>query len=395
VEDDEIATSLLHISSTLNMLGRFDEGRPYAEQALELQEAALGPRHPRVAASLMNLGGFAMMEKKRAEALERYERALSIVQEQAPDDPGASFGLLLNISSLHRHEGHPQQAADTLRLFLDIVERAPNPEAVDPSRVAWVHGEIAMLERRYEDALVQYERAALGEEVQRYEETRGLLGVAMALYHLGRLEESVSVHRRVLGLLEPRPGTVPDIIDINDRVATLQSLAQTLAALGDHEAALQELRLARELVVALPDPAESAVIDAELGAQLDALGRSNEALPSLREAVRTLETASVVDPESVVEGLVALGEAELATGDQSAAREHAERAVSRVEGHEGEPLPSAARAWFLLARSLGTSSDERARARSLARRAQEQWATEGMRSRRDLERVQAWLAAER
>lgn len=394
-EDDELASSLLSISSTLGMLGRFDEARRHAEQALELREAALGPRHPRVAANLMALGGLAFMEKKRVEALARHEQALAIVQEHSPDDPAASFGVLLNISSIHRHDGHPQLAADALRLFLDIAGRAPEAEAVDPARVAWVRGEIAMLERRYDEALVQYERAAVSEGVQRYEETRGLLGVAMALYQLGRLEESVSVHRRVLGLLEPRPGTTGDLIDINDRIATLQSLARTLDAMGDHEAALAELRLARELVAALPDPTETAVIEVELGAQLDALGRSDEALPSLRQAVRTLEAAAGVDTELVVEGLVALGEAELSTGDRVAALEHAERAVSRVEGHEGEPLPSAARAWFLLARTLEASPDERARARSLARRAQEQWATEGARSRRDLERVQAWLAAER
>jgi eukaryotic-like serine/threonine-protein kinase len=275
--DDEIATSLLAVSSTLGLLGRFDEGRRHAEQALELREAALGPRHPRVAASLMALGGLAFMEKKRVEALERYERALSIVQEHSPDDPVASFGVLLNISAVHRHDDDPQLAADVLRLFLDAVERAPEPEAVDPARVAWVRGEIAMLEQRYEEALVQYERAALGEEVQRYEETRGLLGVAIALYHLGRLEESVSVHRRVLELLEPKPGRQADLIDLHDRVVTLRTLARTLAALGEHEAALQELRLARTLAVALPHPTEAAEIDAELGAELVALGRSAEA----------------------------------------------------------------------------------------------------------------------
>ena len=113
------------------------------------------------------------------------------------------------------------------------------------------------------------------------------------------------------------------------------------------------------------------MIDAHLASQLVALGRSDEALPLLQTAAPKLETSPTAEPEWAVGGLVALAEAELATGDSASALAHARRAVTRAEAWEGEPLASTPRAWFVLARALGASGIEPERARSLARRARD------------------------
>ncbi|MCX4241147.1 serine/threonine-protein kinase [Paraliomyxa miuraensis] len=387
------ARSSFELGTCLALLGRFAEGRPYLDQALASWRDELGPKHPQVARALTNLGLMLMAESSDAEALDAFEQAFGILRESAPNDPEASWSTLLNLSSIHRLRGDSSQATRPLYDYLELVERSPEP--VDPSRVDWVHGEIAMLEQRYEDAVVLLERAALGDGVQRYEKTRGLMNVATALDQLGRPDEAIAAHRRAVEALEPRPGSTLDSIDRNDWLLEVHSLAYALSTRGDHETALGELRRARERLDG-HDPVGMATLELRIGTELDALGRQGEAVHALRASVRTLEAEPGASPVVVVDALWSLARAELAVGERTAALEHAEAAARRTEtlGEQARAYFEP-RGWFLLARCLGDSREQQQRARELATRARDRFVEQGEAARAELDEIQAWLERRR
>jgi serine/threonine protein kinase/tetratricopeptide (TPR) repeat protein len=88
--------------------GHYGEAREHHEQALHLRRDAFGPQHPRVAASLQNLGFLADIEGDLEQAREFYERALSITEvARGPEHPDVASALMAlghNANSLGKYE---------------------------------------------------------------------------------------------------------------------------------------------------------------------------------------------------------------------------------------------------------------------------------------------------
>ncbi|HEY0132606.1 MAG TPA: tetratricopeptide repeat protein, partial [Nannocystis sp.] len=78
VDKFHLAPILNNLGRSLRQLGRHEEARRMHERALALQEAALGPSHANVAASLLGLGELALARGEPALALPLLERALTL-----------------------------------------------------------------------------------------------------------------------------------------------------------------------------------------------------------------------------------------------------------------------------------------------------------------------------
>ena len=106
------------VASSLNNLGLlYQEQEQYAkalaflQRALVIREQALGLTHPDVAYTLEALGGLYQNQgpKQYVRALPRYQRAVAIMEQALPDHPDTAT-CLMNLASLLRSMGRPNQA---------------------------------------------------------------------------------------------------------------------------------------------------------------------------------------------------------------------------------------------------------------------------------------------
>ncbi|MFY0574056.1 tetratricopeptide repeat protein [Cystobacter fuscus] len=84
-------------------MGRHAEARAHYERALAIQQKALRPGHPAIAASLTHLGELLVRMKRGAEALPLLERALTL----SPEPSRAELRALLE----RAREGTPGNKA--------------------------------------------------------------------------------------------------------------------------------------------------------------------------------------------------------------------------------------------------------------------------------------------
>jgi tetratricopeptide (TPR) repeat protein len=398
----EQAISHFHIGSTLGLLGRGAEGRVHLEEALRIQEQTLGPRHPHVAVTLTNLGVFLFYEGDYDEALATLEESLEIAEEAYPDSTAVGWITLLNICMIHVREHRLAEAAQVLRRYLDVYQRSREAVDIDPVHVEAISCEIAMYEGEHERALPRCERAVeLQEAVLASGEAmsaeamgiRPLVTLGNVLSRLGRLDEALAAHRRALELSQQAPhATRGHRLNIHqeDAVAAHQ-LARVLVMMGRDAEALPMFERARAdyLEDMSAEHPQALALEVDIGTTLLALARGEEARSRLRAAVQLLEPRS---GRGLVHALTALAVAELDGGQEAAAREHAERALTLTDALPTAAPELAARARFAWARALGSSRREQAQAVALARQAAQALAEQGEASRRELEEVRAWLA---
>ena len=106
-----MSTSLLNLGSCLSTLGKYEEAKPYLEEAIELSREL---NHTRaLAAALGNLGGILTEEERHEEALRLYQQGLEIHRQT-----GYRIGLALaldNVGTAHFYMGNDREALHTLR----------------------------------------------------------------------------------------------------------------------------------------------------------------------------------------------------------------------------------------------------------------------------------------
>src|SRR5262249_19732476 len=125
-EMNEIA-ALNQKAVELYQAGNYAEAISLVQRALGLQEQALGPTHPAVAAALMGLGGCVYAAGDFAGARLLYERALKI-QEQAlgPTHPTVA-AYLMPLAGLLQATGDSAGARPLFERALKIQEQALGP----------------------------------------------------------------------------------------------------------------------------------------------------------------------------------------------------------------------------------------------------------------------------
>lgn len=111
-------------AALLQLEGEHEEAEAGYRRALELRIEALGPRHPRVAGSLTNIGSALGEQNELAAAAEAHERALRMYEDllgpQHPDVPVALNGLAV----IRGKQGRLDEAAALIRRGLQVLENS-------------------------------------------------------------------------------------------------------------------------------------------------------------------------------------------------------------------------------------------------------------------------------
>src|SRR5437867_7401181 len=135
------------------------ETRRLAERALSIKETVLGPDHPEVAKSLMNLGILVRKEGDFGEAQRLLERSLEIREKTlGPRDPETAASLD-EIADVLQTTGKYERARGLYERALAIQEGSPGPESPEVARTLNSMAIMLMDLGEYEDAKSRFERA--------------------------------------------------------------------------------------------------------------------------------------------------------------------------------------------------------------------------------------------
>ncbi|MBI5716268.1 MAG: tetratricopeptide repeat protein [Burkholderiales bacterium] len=292
--------------------GAADQMRAKAlfEQALAIQQKALGPTHPTLAVTLNNLAGVLEDLKRAREALPLHERALAL-RERGFGARHPSVALSLNnLAALHDTLGQPARALPLYRRALAILQPAAGAASTQPVLLAAVHTRLA---RWYQSN--ERNGAAAGRPARD--------GTDIAIFHLkqavnlsqglragaGSLDaaaqasllRSVEQRYRRLAELLVRRGRLPEaeqvlaLLKQQERREFVRGDAQDAGSLD----ARAELSAAeRELAASLAANAESL---SRAQAELEALGETNEANAPRRAQV----LARIQADSEALDGLLA------------------------------------------------------------------------------------------
>ena len=206
----------MNLANALTALGE-------TEEAIRHYRALLGA-NPNDAGLLANLGHALHLSGRHEEAIQSFERALAL----QPRHPIAHH----NLGKARQAQGdYPGAAASFERAV------AANPRLYE----AWLDLGFCQLERQ---ALAAAETAFRQASMLRKEAVEPLLGYALAVSYLGRNEDALAACRQALAIDPDHPGA-------------LSRLAWLLERKGDHEEALDSIRLLRERGSLTPVAAET------------------------------------------------------------------------------------------------------------------------------------------
>lgn len=322
----------------------FESAEMYQRQALDSLPAGISPFvHAPYVLSLANT----------VRALGRHEEALSLYRQ-------AEGELLAEVG-----EEHPILADIRFDLATFLVDRGEFDRALelmtatrrvyeltlgsDHPRVGMVYLELAGIERDRGMLGLAYEHALRAEAIYETAHAPDDFRLARVHQHLGalafrqgRYDEAVTFYRRALDIQSKH--LAPDAHDIG---FTHANLAEAYVRLGRHDEALTAVASAADILSDYADPSIHAFLDSQRGQALLAKGRHAEAVTAL------------------------------------------ERAVAHFGDGASRPAESADAFWAL-ARAVDRRGD-RDRARALARRARELYATQGESSRATLVTIEHWL----
>jgi tetratricopeptide (TPR) repeat protein len=154
----ELAYCLTGLGNALMSQGETEEGRVYLERALAVDEQELGPDHPDVEMDLFNVGDVARSDGRYEDARGLYARALAIGERADPKATmvaithGALAGALMRLGRLDEARGHVESG-------LAIAQAIDGFEKSRIADLLSVRGIVARLEKRYDDAQRDFERA--------------------------------------------------------------------------------------------------------------------------------------------------------------------------------------------------------------------------------------------
>jgi serine/threonine-protein kinase len=115
------ATVRATVGATFRDLGRYDEARPLLEKALATRRRVLGPHHPDVATSLLDLGELLQQKGELAPAEALGREALAIMRGAFGPDSLEAANALSEVATILRKKGDYDQAEADLREALDIL----------------------------------------------------------------------------------------------------------------------------------------------------------------------------------------------------------------------------------------------------------------------------------
>jgi serine/threonine-protein kinase len=298
VLDPGVATSLNNLAWVLRRKGEYARAEALHLQALAIQERLLGPEHPDVAETLMDLGFLYPYVARLDDSEAAYRRALAIRRANLGDDPRVAESLV-SLASVRRRQGYWDDAERYFREALELQKRIYGSE----------HEEVAATMIHLGDILWNHEeRYAAAESVYR---------------------EALGIQTRRLGDKHPK------------LIHGLNSLASVVSEQGDHVAAESLFRrsLAIHSDVFGPDYPGVAGSLSDVAREVAARGRYAEAEALERESYATWERAMGPDHPVISGAMVDLADVLIQQGKLAEAEELYRGALARRRvQYPGHPL---------------------------------------------------------
>ncbi|MBK8239957.1 MAG: serine/threonine protein kinase [Deltaproteobacteria bacterium] len=371
------------------------------------------------------------------DAIASYRRAFAAAL--AADDPRRASELATNLTHEVGFVKADRGGGETwLALGRALVRRSGG----DPERAAQLdsaEGSVLVAAGSFEAALVAHGRALTywsAHAPDGLEVARVLDDIGAALVRLGRYDEAIVNHRRAIAIRtahygEQHPIVADSLRELGSALSlagkldlAVEPLTQALAATrtsrgprsiavatllddlgriarrsGDLELALQRHREALSIwEERLGDPHPDLAISLlNVGYTLVAAGRPSEAVPIDERALAMFEATVGGQHPMIVYAGNALGMSRLAAGDAEGARMALEQALALQGKVEVDPTLFGD-TLFALAKArwrLATDARARADARALGEQARALYGTDAAQWQREIDEIDAWLAAPR
>ena len=228
-EADDLSKTVVELYTT----GKYESAIPLARQALEMQEKALGPDHPDVAAALNNLASLYRYNGQAALAESLYRRALDIDEKALGPDHAEVARDLSNLASLYDSEKRYADAEPLYKWALATDEKALGPDhpdvATDLNNLAGLYES----QSRYAEAQPLRERLLAIREKALGPDHPGvatdLNSLASVYVRQGRYAEAESSYKRALAIQEKAHGLDPPEV-----AATLSNLGSLYESQSRH-----------------------------------------------------------------------------------------------------------------------------------------------------------------
>jgi len=291
IKSKEAARFLNQVAYYLHERAQHREAEPLMRRALEIDEEALGPKHPKVAIRLNNLALLLKDTNRIEEAEPLYRRALEIDEEAlGPKHPDVAIDLN-NLAQLLKDTNRLEEAEPLYRRALEIDEEAYGPEHPD---VAIGLNNLAQLLKdtnRLEEAeplmrrALEIDEEALGPKHPKV--AIDLNNLAQLLKDTNRLEEAEPLMRRALEIDEEALG--PKHPKVAIRLNNLAGLLQDTNRLEEAEPLMRRaLEIDQEALG--PNHPKVAIRLNNLAGLLKDTNRLEEAEPLMRRSVEILRT---------------------------------------------------------------------------------------------------------
>jgi tetratricopeptide (TPR) repeat protein len=189
--------------------GDYSAAAPLFERALAIQERALSPDHPTLAATLNNLANLRKAQKNYLAARQLLQRALAIRERTlGPEHPDVAWSVG-DLGVLMREQGDYTGAEGQFRRALAIFERTDQQDGV-----AWTLNDLGLLNQRRGDAATAesyYQRAIETFESKVSKSHPDLAefldNYAALLRQTGRASEAEPLAKRAASIRDGQPAT--------------------------------------------------------------------------------------------------------------------------------------------------------------------------------------------
>lgn len=291
-QSDRVATVLSEQAINLATMRKAEQALPLAQEALDIRSKLYGTRHKLVAQSLCDVADQLMeLPARQAEAEPLFERA------QALFAATGTASTLEAASCQARRGGFAVVRQDYPAAILHLKQAAAQFERLSPLPAETLGGALTNLTIAQSEAGLPREAISSGERalslLRSVSPTHPSLGnthtaLASAFRACGRLDAAEHHMRAALAMARQVRGI--DAIDIAGHLANLASLYEQQGALELAEAAYAEAR-AMQGKSAVAQVSDRALLLAGHGILLRRLGRTQESVDELKEALKLLEQA--------------------------------------------------------------------------------------------------------
>ncbi|MEM9452768.1 MAG: serine/threonine-protein kinase [Myxococcota bacterium] len=349
-------------------LGDLPRAERMLQEALEIKRAALGPEHPEVAFSLVNMGHLLADRGSFTAATETLERAGTLIEAALGPRHPMRATVALKRSYIFIERGRFDDAEREL-VQAEALKRPGRDRKLrfeigaKRARIAWEQRRWSEAQRRSEQ-VIALGTGSLGFAPHRVWQLR--LGLARARAAMGERVEAEAIIQELLGQLEDAWGSDHPAV-----FTTWWRLGQLRLKDGAPARARAAFERARQVAQQLgpAQAADEALVRGWIGRTWLAEGELDRADPLIRAAVEILQRLEPPESPRIFDALEALGELEWARGHAAASAEALSAIESQMASHRPSDDPALAWVRARLARArFEAAPSERASALAQARR---------------------------